>query len=370
MALSSRADGPTILAVTSSATRPAGGAELAFVALLRRLGAEHGFRAVLCGAGARRWSGTVHGVKAVTVRDDEDLRVLVRQMQPDVIMSTQLAPERCQRLASWLGVPHVVYCQSFEYCPPTSAERRAWQVSLDRDYPSSKARRLVGQADLVVANSRYLQQRLERFGIRSCVIVPEFEPDDVPSTPKRARGASMVTGICGHPHKGSGIFLELAARFPDLSFLLAGHLAMSVGARASALRNVQHLPFGPADRFLARSRVVLVPSQWPEPFGRIAVEAMARAIPLLASRTGGLGEVIGDDPRLAVSAYRDVDVWERRLRQLLADPDEQRRNAAAGVRRAPRFLRGRSAADIAARLGRATTKTKALHQNHRAPSFQ
>ena len=43
-----------------------------------------------------------------------------------------------------------------------------------------------------------------------------------------------------------------------------------------------------------RSSVVVVPSVWNEPFGLTAAEASERARPLVASRIGGLAEVVDD----------------------------------------------------------------------------
>src|SRR5690606_17889253 len=38
--------------------------------------------------------------------------------------------------------------------------------------------------------------------------------------------------------------------------------------------------------------LVVVPSQWDEPFGLVAVEALASEVPVLATRRGGLSEVL------------------------------------------------------------------------------
>jgi glycosyltransferase involved in cell wall biosynthesis len=43
------------------------------------------------------------------------------------------------------------------------------------------------------------------------------------------------------------------------------------------------------------SDVVVVPSVWSEPFGRIIVEAMACGTPVLASRIGGIPEILGGE---------------------------------------------------------------------------
>jgi glycosyltransferase involved in cell wall biosynthesis len=50
----------------------------------------------------------------------------------------------------------------------------------------------------------------------------------------------------------------------------------------------------PADYF-ALTRILVVPSVWEEPFGRVAAEAMVNAIPPLVSNRGSLPDVIGGD---------------------------------------------------------------------------
>jgi glycosyltransferase involved in cell wall biosynthesis len=52
----------------------------------------------------------------------------------------------------------------------------------------------------------------------------------------------------------------------------------------------------PADYF-ALTRLLVVPSVWEEPFGRVAAEAMINAIPPLVSNRGSLPHVIGGDFR-------------------------------------------------------------------------
>jgi glycosyltransferase involved in cell wall biosynthesis len=50
----------------------------------------------------------------------------------------------------------------------------------------------------------------------------------------------------------------------------------------------------PADYF-ALTRILVVPSVWEEPFGRVAPEAMINGIPPLVSNRGSLPHVIGGD---------------------------------------------------------------------------
>lgn len=48
------------------------------------------------------------------------------------------------------------------------------------------------------------------------------------------------------------------------------------------------------DRLLAESRAAVMPSAWPEPFGLVAIEALACGTPLLGRRAGALPELIRD----------------------------------------------------------------------------
>lgn len=50
----------------------------------------------------------------------------------------------------------------------------------------------------------------------------------------------------------------------------------------------------PAD-FFAQVDCVAMPSQWDEPFGLVAVEAMSAKVPLLITRSGALPSIVGED---------------------------------------------------------------------------
>ncbi|HEX5824268.1 MAG TPA: glycosyltransferase family 4 protein [Candidatus Limnocylindrales bacterium] len=60
------------------------------------------------------------------------------------------------------------------------------------------------------------------------------------------------------------------------------------------------------DMLFARSHAVLMPGSWPEPFGLVAIEALACGAPVIARRVGGLEEIIRD----GVDGFFGDDVTE------------------------------------------------------------
>jgi glycosyltransferase involved in cell wall biosynthesis len=100
------------------------------------------------------------------------------------------------------------------------------------------------------------------------------------------------------------------------------------------VRYLGHLPYPAVDALFAAADVVLVPSQWPEPFGAVALEAMSAGAAVVASRVGGLGTCITDDDTGTLVPPGDTTAWVAAIDRLLADPDAAARLAQRGRRRA------------------------------------
>ena len=115
---------------------------------------------------------------------------------------------------------------------------------------------------------------------------------------------TYVTFVNPRPEKGAAVFariaLELGRRRPEIPLLVVEGRGTAAGlARVpvdlSELPNLHRMANTPDPRdFYRVSRVVLMPSLWRESLGRVAVEAMANGIPVLASDRGALPETLGD----------------------------------------------------------------------------
>ena len=88
----------------------------------------------------------------------------------------------------------------------------------------------------------------------------------------------------------------------------------------------------------AHAAVGVVPSVWPEPFGQVAIEAMACGRAVIASNVGGLRDVVVDGETGLMVPPGDVTALREALRMLLSDPARRARMGEAGRRRAQAFF--------------------------------
>jgi glycosyltransferase involved in cell wall biosynthesis len=81
----------------------------------------------------------------------------------------------------------------------------------------------------------------------------------------------------------------------------------------------------------------VVPSIWDEPFGLVALEAMAMGAPVVASRVGGLTDIVEDGRTGLLVPPGDAAALRESLAALLASSDLRNRLGGAGRERAGRF---------------------------------
>jgi len=97
--------------------------------------------------------------------------------------------------------------------------------------------------------------------------------------------------------------------------------------------------------------IFLFTSIWPEPFGRVLVEAMATGTPVVGTATGGAAEILFDNENALLFTPGDASSLTKQLLRLVEFPELMRRLSEAGRRTAvSRFSLQRMTSEIEAYL--------------------
>ncbi len=120
--------------------------------------------------------------------------------------------------------------------------------------------------------------------------------------------------------KGFEIFQSLAERMPLVQFNTVGDPEIRPGSVETDGNLSRSSWVSDTAEFICNSDLVLVPSLWNEPFGRVAVEALRHGRIVLVSRYGGLPEAVGFQSKLIVDSD-NVDSWMKRIMEVAAAPE-------------------------------------------------
>lgn len=201
-------------------------------------------------------------------------------------------------------------------------------------------------ADRLLPISRYIAEVSGLSGgTTPYEVLPNFLPD------RDGRGHAGPLALPDEPFllsagdqaldKGVGVLLDAYARLQDPPplVLLGRPIDIDPARLPPGVRALG--PVAPEQVLAAWDRALLgvVPSVLPEAFGLVALEAMRAGRPVVASRTGGLGELVDDQSGQLVPPG-DAGELAAALAALLADPERRAALGAGAAARARQFSAG------------------------------
>ena len=226
------------------------------------------------------------------------------------------------------------------------------QKALDDFQWNTRQHRLLGRYAAIVVASRYMQEEYVRHGVSrervvSAPLFPTVEtPDDPRETPREPTVlfAGRMTSL-----KGPRVLIDAVAAAGRLlerpiKLVMAGEGPDRAGlidaARAQAVRaSFPGWVTGEERTALLRAAsLVAIPSQWPEPFGLVGLEAAMHGVPAVAFDVGGISEWLQDGVNGRLVRERgSADALGRALASVLGDPTVMRTLEQGAVRTAARM---------------------------------
>lgn len=231
------------------------------------------------------------------------LKHRLAQFQPDIVH----IDEEPYNLATWLAWRHARACRA-------KSLFFSWQ-NLQRAYPfpfSSMQRQVLQGVDYAIMGNQEAVQVCQSKGYGGPYkVIPQFgvDPDLFSPAPSRDSGRDFVIGSANRRlviEKGVDVLLHAAAKLPGIWRV---HIVgdgpeqprLERLARELGIKDRVHFDKSIASSlmpaFLQQLDVLVLSSRtaphWKEQFGRILVEAMACAVPVIGSNSGEIPHVIG-----------------------------------------------------------------------------
>lgn len=290
---------------------------------------------------------------------------LLGRLRPDILHMD----EEPYNLATWhaLRLGHRLGARSLFF---------TWQ-NLLRGYPwpfRYFERTNYWRADYAIAGNQAAAAVLRSKGYRGpLTVIPQFGVDPSIFTPHQHVGprssdtAQFTIGYAGRlvPEKGIDVLLRACAALPRPGWTL--HLCGDGPGRPQLQALAQELGVAERVRFLARVPsaqivdfyrtldVLVLPSvsrpNWIEQFGRVLIEAMACAVPVIGSDSGEIPHVIGDAGRIVPEG--DSATLSQTLAELAEAPLLRAQLAARGRARVLAHFTQAQVAAATARVYRA-----------------
>ena len=265
-------------------------------------------------------------------------RYLAKKLNTELILASTIALPAALKAGQDNRIPVGTFVRAYENFDEESPGNllhrlKVWLKKLiigqHRDYA-------LNQSTFLLPNSEYMAQKCRELFPNSSVYVV-YPPIECPQ--KKFHVPHDIKNICmvgASKKKGFEIFQSLAKRMPLIQFHTVGDTEIRPGSIEIDGNLTRSGWVSDTEEFISAADLVLVPSLWNEPFGRVAVEALRHGRIVLVSRYGGLPEAVGFQPRLIVDSD-DVDSWMARILEVAATPELFIRDCVTAAGKANRY---------------------------------
>ncbi len=256
------------------------------------------------------------------------LRRVLRERRPDIVHSFLFTENLFCR---WIGVGAVIsgIRGSLEEGKETE---RSWRLALEW--------LTFGRARAVVSNTDYYRRLYAQLGLDAGRIV--VIPNGVDPVEADGEGVRRELGVGPDElliacvgrlveTKGHEDVLRAGEGF-RMVFVGDGPLRARLEGRGAVLAGLQR----DASGFVAAADIVTLASRVPEGMPNVLLEAMAAGRPVVATRTGGIPEVVADGETGILVPPGDPGALRRAFERLAADRELRERMGRAGRERAAR----------------------------------
>lgn len=252
-----------------------------------------------------------HSIDAYNIRTLKPLIKLLKKINPDIIHTHNLSgfSPIIWKLAAQLSIPVVHTLRDYYLlCPKSTMYRNnqnCLKQCLDCKLYSFPKKRFSHTVEAVVGISNFILNKHFQYGYFAQAKIKKIVYNSVKQPIPMVKDLSqreIVFGFVGRLSYEKGVdlickaFIELKKEGINNQLLIFGKsLDEKYEKRLKnnyEFSNINFAGYLKPEDIYKRIDVLIVPSLWQEPFGRIVIEAYSYGIPVIANNVGGLAELV------------------------------------------------------------------------------
>jgi glycosyltransferase involved in cell wall biosynthesis len=203
-------------------------------------------------------------------------------------------------------------------------------------------------SNMAIANSSFTAQHSVSLSVPKRVVyyptdLERFEKGNDIRNDLGLEEQNIIISFLGQIKKIKGVemFIQVAKSLSgkNLKFLIAGECRKSddsytfeeLNELISFDKRIKYLGYREdVENIYATSDIIIMPSQWEEPFGLISIEAGAAGKPVIATKVGGIPEIISHGGNGFLVDKDDLDSMIKYTQMLINDPELRKRMGEKG----------------------------------------
>jgi glycosyltransferase involved in cell wall biosynthesis len=183
-------------------------------------------------------------------------------------------------------------------------------------YFQKKGRESSKEFDLIISNSEFIRKVTNAYlGKDSEIIYPPINIKEYYVEKRKPEYILFVNPIIS---KGVDMMYNLAKSMPDKKFLVVGKPDIYSKKDYNRLKKLKNISFEGyilnMKNIYSKTKLLVCPVRWYEPFGRTPAEAMVNGIPSIVSDRGGLPEVVKNAGDI-IKNRDNIDEWIKTIKK-------------------------------------------------------